>query len=108
MLSAHLEQLYTALASIPTGQVITYGDLAKMIGMPNQARWVGRQLSRLPEGSRLPWHRVINSQGRSSFPKGSAAYERQLALLEEEGVQLNTSGSIPRRYRYVIVGHNTQ
>ena len=61
-------QLYAWMAQIPRGRVVTYGQLAKLIGLPNGARWVGRQMGRLPKGSTLPWHRVINAQGRSSIP----------------------------------------
>ncbi|MBT8146233.1 MAG: MGMT family protein, partial [Gammaproteobacteria bacterium] len=43
-------------------------------------------LKKLPGGSGLPWHRVINSSGRISFPHGSEQYQRQKQLLEAEGV----------------------
>ena len=63
-----LQQLYAWLAQIPPGHVVTYGQLAKLIGRPNGARWVGRQLGRLPSGSTLSWHRVLNARGCSSLP----------------------------------------
>lgn len=88
------ERLYTVLAAIPAGTVITYGQLAALAGYPRRARWVGQMLQRLPEGSRLPWHRVINAQGRSSFPPASPAYARQLQLLRAEGVVISPSGRI--------------
>ena len=73
---------------------MTYGQLAALAGMPGRARWVGRVLSQLPEGSQLPWYRVINAQGRLSFPPGSAAAARQQALLSGEGVEFSASGRI--------------
>ena len=88
------EQLYTVLAAIPAGTVVTYGQLAALAGFPRRARWVGQMLHQLPEGSRLPWHRVINAQGRSSFPPGSPAATRQLALLQAEGVEADARGRI--------------
>ena len=80
------QQLYTWLAQIPAGRVVTYGQLAFLIGRPNGARWVGRQLGRLPRGSTLPWHRVVNTQGRSSLPLEKGGSNRQLRLLQREGV----------------------
>ena len=86
------ERLYTALAAIPPGKLITYGQLAAQIGMPKRARWVGQQLGQLPRDTRLPWHRVVNAQGKSSFPPLSPNHERQHQLLEQEGVSANTRG----------------
>jgi methylated-DNA-protein-cysteine methyltransferase-like protein len=43
-------------------------------------------MRRAPRGVRLPWHRVINAQGRISFPEDSNGWRRQKNLLEEEGV----------------------
>ena len=75
-----------SLALVPKGKVVTYGQLAKMAGLGNAARYVGTLLKQLPEGSSLPWHRVINSQGRISFPEDHPGYQRQRDLLMEEGV----------------------
>jgi methylated-DNA-protein-cysteine methyltransferase-like protein len=71
---------------IPRGRVATYGQVAALAGMPSHARYVGRTLSMLPAGSRLPWHRVVNASLRSSLPPSSAAYERQMARLRAEKV----------------------
>lgn len=81
------QQLYAWLAQIPSGRVVTYGQLARLIGRPNGARWVGRQLGRLPPGSSLPWHRVVNASGGSSLSMdNNGASNRQLRLLQREGV----------------------
>ncbi|MBD3649115.1 MAG: MGMT family protein [Pseudomonadales bacterium] len=69
---------------IPRGKVATYGQIAAMAGSPRHARMVGRILSRLPTGSRLPWHRVIASQGRITHPNADA----QRRKLEAEGITL--------------------
>ena len=79
-------QLYAWLAQIPAGKVVTYGQLAQLIGMPAGARWVGRQLGRLPAGSQLPWHRVLNARGLSSLPLDKGGSNHQLRLLQREGV----------------------
>ena len=80
------QQLYAWLAQIPSGRVVTYGQLAQLIGRPNGARWIGRWLGRLPAGSSLPWHRVLNASGRSSLPFEKSGSNRQLRLLQREGV----------------------
>ncbi len=79
------ERLYLALSQIPRGRLCSYGQLAKLAGFPGQARWVGRTLSQLPKNTTLPWFRVINSQGKISFPTGSDGYQRQLNHLIREG-----------------------
>ncbi len=81
------ERLFLALAQIPPGRVITYGELARRAGMPSGARLVGRILGELPEDSGLPWHRVINAQGKLSFPPGSESFHRQKNKLVAEGVE---------------------
>ncbi|MBV1877123.1 MAG: methylated-DNA--[protein]-cysteine S-methyltransferase [Pseudomonadales bacterium] len=77
----HVWQIINA---IPSGQVATYGQIAQLAGMPNQSRLVGRILSRLPQDTRLPWHRVVNSQGKITNPNA----ERQSQRLKQEGVLL--------------------
>jgi methylated-DNA-protein-cysteine methyltransferase-like protein len=71
---------------IPRGKVTTYGAVAERAGQPRRARLVGRVLSQLPGGSRVPWHRVVAAGGRIAFPDGSDARERQVARLRREGV----------------------
>ena len=57
-----------------------------MAGMPRQARTAGFALHALPRGSAIPWHRVINAQGRLSFPPRTAPYREQRRRLEAEGI----------------------
>jgi methylated-DNA-protein-cysteine methyltransferase related protein len=83
------EAIFLALAQIPAGKVITYGNLAKLAGMPNGARLAGRLMCELPAGSSLPWHRVINSQGKLSLPENSDSYSEQIRRLQKEGIQIN-------------------
>jgi methylated-DNA-protein-cysteine methyltransferase-like protein len=93
-------QLYAWMAQIPAGRVVTYGQLAGLIGRPNGARWVGRQMRNLPNDSALPWYRVINARGCSSLPLDADGSNRQLRLLVSEGVQV-VDGRIPlTRYRW--------
>lgn len=86
------ELIWQAVASIPAGKVCTYGGIAKLCGYPNHARYVGRALKQLPPGSTLPWHRVINSQGKISFAEGSDQYLQQRRLLTEENIVVTQQG----------------
>lgn len=80
--------LYSTLMLVPSGKVVTYGQLAEFAGLGRAARWVGRTLSQLPEGSRLPWHRVVASGGRISLPLGTASGDEQRARLRCEGLRI--------------------
>jgi methylated-DNA-protein-cysteine methyltransferase-like protein len=62
-----------------------------MAGLPNQARAVGRYLSELPEGSKIPWHRVLNSQGKLSFEVGSERFLTQKLKLQTEEVDFTNN-----------------
>lgn len=96
------EAIYLALAHIPRGKVITYGNLAKLAGMPNGARLAGRLMCELPEGTDLPWHRVINAQGKISMPESSDGYKRQAQKLQAEGVLIHNGKIKLRDYSYTI------
>jgi methylated-DNA-protein-cysteine methyltransferase-like protein len=82
------EALYVALAAVPAGHVVSYGQLAELAGLGRAARWVGRTLGQLPDGSTLPWHRVVAAGGRLSLPLGSPSGDEQRARLRSEGVQI--------------------
>ncbi len=91
------ERIYATVARIPSGRVATYGDIALHLGMPQGARTVGWAMRQCPHG--LPWHRVINAQGKSSL-RGEAR-DRQYALLAEEGVVAEIGGRIDlEQYRW--------
>lgn len=83
---SHTEQIWQVLGQIPYGCVVSYGQLAMLAGLPGCARLVGTTLKRLPEGSRLPWHRVVNAAGKISFPADSPKYQQQQQRLRDEGV----------------------
>ncbi len=83
------ETLYQFIAAIPLGKVATYGQLAHLAGRPSAARWVGRTLKHLPKETKLPWHRVINAQGKISFPIDSPAWVLQKDKLADEGILLH-------------------
>ncbi|MFP6849095.1 MAG: MGMT family protein [Pseudomonas sp.] len=89
--------LFSVLAHVPAGCVVSYGQLAAYAGLGRAARWVGRTLSQLPEGSTLPWHRVIAAGGRLSLPAGSPSGDEQRNRLRDEGVHIhNDKVDMPR------------
>ena len=92
-------RVYQILAAIPEGCVTTYGDIAQLAGSPRAARQVGGVLKRLPEGSRLPWHRVVNRMGTLSL--AGPDFFRQRDALTAEGITVTADGKIDlSRYRW--------
>ena len=87
-------RIHRVVAAIPEGRVATYGQVALLAGLPRRARLVGRALAALDDDSGVPWHRVINAQGRISSRGGSPHEYFQRLLLEEEGVELDERGRI--------------
>ena len=93
------EKIYEIVKRIPKGRVATYGQVARLAGLPGRARQVGYALNKTPDGRRLPWQRVVNAQGRVSL-RGRGKSEQQ-ELLEEEGVQFDDTGRIAlKRYQW--------
>lgn len=81
-----VKSVWQVVQGIPRGHVLTYGEVARLAGMSRAARRVSQALRRAPREMDVPWHRVINSQGKISFPEDSAGFKQQKDLLEEEGV----------------------
>lgn len=79
-------RIWKTVKTIPKGRVATYGQIARLCDLRGHARLVGYALHNLPDNSNVPWHRVINSQGKISLPKHTHAYMRQRKLLEKEGI----------------------
>jgi methylated-DNA-protein-cysteine methyltransferase-like protein len=88
------EHIYAVVRRIPRGRVATYGQVARLAGMPRQARQVGYALNRLPEDSGVPWHRVINARGEISARAIPDDGRLQRILLSAEGVRFNPAGRI--------------
>lgn len=100
------EALYLVLAQVPAGKVVSYGQLAQLAGLGRAARWVGRCLGQLPEGTQLPWHRVITASGRLSLPPGSASGAEQRTRLREEGLSLSNDRVDIRRHGWRPMEHS--
>jgi methylated-DNA-protein-cysteine methyltransferase-like protein len=84
------DQVYALVREIPRGKVASYGQIARWLGWPRGARTVGWALRALHTDD-VPWHRVVNSQGRVSLRDDDGL---QRALLEAEGVVFDTAGRI--------------
>jgi methylated-DNA-protein-cysteine methyltransferase-like protein len=80
------KKVWHIVADIPSGHVLTYGEVARLSGMPRYARRVSQAMRWAPRAMNLPWHRVINAQGKISLPRDSNGYKKQKQLLQEEGV----------------------
>ena len=88
------QRIYQVVRQIPEGKVTTYGQIASLVG-DCTARMVGYAMASLPNGSDVPWQRVINSQGKIS-PRGDlgGGAEYQQIRLEEEGVRFSPEGKV--------------
>ncbi|MBL6905344.1 MAG: MGMT family protein [Pseudomonadales bacterium] len=80
------EKIWQIVYQIPRGKVSSYGQVARLAGLPGYARYVGNVMKNLPKDTKLPWHRVANSQGKLSFHQESREYQTQKTRLEAEGV----------------------
>ena len=95
------ERIYAVIRRIPRGRVATYGQVARLAGIPGAARQVGYALHALPEGGGVPWQRVINARGEVSARSMPGADEIQRLHLEEEGVSFGPRDRIDLdRYRW--------
>jgi methylated-DNA-protein-cysteine methyltransferase-like protein len=84
-----VEAVYDIVRQIPSGRVLTYGQVATLAGCPHHARQVGFWLSRVPQELHLPCHRVVNSAGRLS-----PVFPEQRERLAQEGVLLKSNGCV--------------
>ena len=91
-------RVYSVVRSIPRGKVATYGRVASLAGYPRAPRLAGYALYALPEGTPLPWHRVVGAGGRLSLarlsPDGALT---QRMRLEREGVRFTARGRVELR-----------
>lgn len=89
------EQVYRVVRQIPFGKVTSYGRIAAMLGAPRAARAVGYALRALkdraddPQYADIPWHRVVNSQGRISIVNREFGAQEQARRLQAEGVAID-------------------
>jgi methylated-DNA-protein-cysteine methyltransferase related protein len=87
--------VYRVVRRVPRGKVVTYGQVAAILGRPRGARAVGKALGALREAGldAVPWQRVIGAAGRCTHRDGFRA-EVQRDLLEGEGVRFDRTGRV--------------
>jgi methylated-DNA-protein-cysteine methyltransferase related protein len=84
-------RVYKLVRKIPRGRVITYGQIARALGMPHGARTVGWAMRACNEN--VPWHRVVNARGQISL-RPTNGYHEQRMRLKEEGIKFDREGKI--------------
>jgi len=97
---ARCRRIWATVEEIPRGTVANYGQVAEMAGLRRGARQVGYALRQLPDGSGVPWHRVLRSSGHIAFPEGSDAYNEQRKRLMIEGVTIYRGKVDMQKYRW--------
>ncbi|MBR3316789.1 MAG: MGMT family protein [Atopobiaceae bacterium] len=92
------ESVYEVVRQIPAGRVATYGQVARMVGRPRNARFVGFALHVNPEPGVIPCHRVVFKDGSlaSGFAFGGEGAQR--SLLEAEGVGFLPDGRVDMQH----------
>ena len=88
------ENIYKIVERIPPGFVMTYGQIALLIGHPRASRQVGGAMRGVPDGRNLPCHRVVNRFGEMAPEHVFGSRDYQRAMLESEGVTFLSDGKI--------------
>jgi methylated-DNA-protein-cysteine methyltransferase related protein len=87
-------RVWAVVRRVPRGRVATYGQVARLAGLGSAARQAGYALHDLPDGTTVPWHRVVNAAGRISARGTSDWALEQRIRLEIEGVRFRAKGAI--------------
>ena len=88
--SNYRERVYKIVRGIPPGRVMTYGQLAEILGEGYTPRTVGFVMH--SANDKTPWHRVVNAQGGCSTRGIVLPHDKQQRMLEAEGIRFNKSG----------------
>lgn len=93
-ISDFTKKVMQQILAIPVGKVATYKQIAELAGKPQGSRGVGWILNSCSRKYKLPWQRVLNSQGKVSFDPKSSRYRMQKKLLAGEGVLFESNGRL--------------
>lgn len=88
------EAVYEAVEQVPCGMVATYGQIARLVGQPRRARYVGYALHVNPRPGEIPCHRIVFSDGRLADGFAFGGPDEQRRLLEAEGVLFLADGRV--------------
>lgn len=101
---SYREKVYEIVRKIPVGRVMTYGQIADILGEGYTARTVG-YVMHAAETEKVPWQRVINSQGSCSTEKLTIPHNIQQKILEDEGIIFSDKGKCDlKKYRWFPEG----
>ena len=96
------EEVYTLLKTIPKGKVTTYGDIARALGYPCRAKFVGYALHVNPDPENIPCYKVVNREGRLAPAFAFGGEDAQRAMLEADGVEVVNGKVDLEKYRYIF------
>ncbi|QHS10798.1 MGMT family protein [Sinimarinibacterium sp. NLF-5-8] len=92
--------IWDTIARVPKGCVATYGQIASLAGYPKRPRLTAQALRHVPDSHPVPWHRIINAQGKISIPPDDPGHYRQRELLQAEGVIFTKDRVDLEQYRW--------
>ncbi|ANE46542.1 DNA methyltransferase [Paenibacillus swuensis] len=102
------QRVVEVIRAIPPGRVMTYGQVAGEAGSPRAARQVVRILHSMSAKYELPWHRVVNVKGEIAIQEDESRF-LQIAILTEEGVDIDSNGRIDlEKYRASVPHFDTK
>ena len=97
---ARMHRIWDTIRDVPKGSVASYGQIAEVAGIPRGARQVGYALRHLPDGHKVPWHRIIQASGKIAFDKDTSQYEEQKKRLMMEDVAVIAGRIDMQKYRW--------
>lgn len=101
---SYRERVYAIVREIPVGRVMTYGQIAEILGEGYTPRTVG-YVMHAAETEKIPWQRVINAQGACSTGRMTVPVNLQQKILEDEGIEFNEKGRCDLKiYRWSLEG----
>lgn len=100
------EQVYRILQSIPKGKVVTYGQIAKMLGNKHFARAVGNILHTNPDGEKYPCYKVVNSKGQLACQYAFGGIDKQKEKLEADGIEVVDYRVDLKKYQWSCVSES--
>lgn len=101
------ERVFEIVRQIPSGKVMTYGQIAELLGEGYTARTIGYTMHEAPED--VPWQRVINSKGGCSTAMMTMPLNKQQLILESEGIVFNEKGFCDLNiYRWMPEGYEKE
>ena len=89
---AYYQRFFDVIRLVPSGKVVSYGQVADLAGLPGRARMVGKALRKYANHEHIAWHRVVKGNGQLALLKHTElsidAPALQASLLREEGVSV--------------------